>query len=82
VKDVIYHPAARKILGRMPSNTAMRIRDKILAFAADLASQANNVKTMADGSHVRLRVGDWRVIMLDGEVIDVLKIGPRGTIYD
>jgi mRNA interferase RelE/StbE len=66
----------------MPRNIAMRIRDKILAFAADPASQANNVKTMADGSHIRLRVGDWRVIMLDGEVIDVLKIGPRGTIYD
>jgi mRNA interferase RelE/StbE len=66
----------------MPRNIAMRIRDKILAFAADPASQANNVKTMADGSHIRLRVGDWRVIMLGGEVIDVLKIGPRGTIYD
>lgn len=29
----------------------------------------------------RLRVGDWRVIMLDGEVLDILDIGPRGSIY-
>ena len=30
---------------------------------------------------IRLRVGDYRVIMLDGEVLDILDIGPRGSIY-
>jgi mRNA interferase RelE/StbE len=33
--------------------------------------------------YIRLRVGDWRVIMDDkGAVLDVLKIGPRGSIYE
>ncbi|WP_420847921.1 type II toxin-antitoxin system RelE family toxin [Nitratireductor luteus] len=27
-------------------------------------------------------VGDWRVIMHDGEVLDILHIGPRGGVYD
>lgn len=31
---------------------------------------------------VRLRVGDWRVIMHDGVVLAVLDIGPRGGVYD
>ena len=32
---------------------------------------------------IRLRVGDWRVIMdEDGNVLAVLDIGPRGGIYD
>jgi mRNA interferase RelE/StbE len=32
---------------------------------------------------IRLRVGDWRVIMDDqGNVVAILDIGPRGGIYD
>jgi mRNA interferase RelE/StbE len=30
---------------------------------------------------IRLRVGSWRVIMIDGEILEVLDIGPRGSIY-
>ncbi len=66
----------------MPANLATRIRGKILADATNPASQANNVKTLSDGVHIRLRVGDWRMIMVDGNVLDVLKVGPRGGIYD
>ncbi len=66
----------------MPANTARRILDKIDAYAADPQSQANNVTALAGREGIRLRVGDWRVIMRDGEVLDVLKIGPRGGVYD
>jgi len=32
---------------------------------------------------IRLRVGDWRVIMNDeGMVLAVLEIGPRGSVYE
>ncbi|WP_035097604.1 hypothetical protein [Devosia sp. LC5] len=31
---------------------------------------------------IRLRVGDWRVIMEDGVVLEVLEIGPRGGVYE
>lgn len=55
---------------------------KIEAYAADPASQANNIKTLRGREGIRLRVGDWRVIMHDGEVLDILHIGPRGGVYD
>lgn len=65
----------------MPANIAKRIVRKIEAYATDPASQANNVIRMQGSHAVRLRVGDWRVIMEDGTVIDVIRIGPRGSVY-
>ena len=66
----------------MPANTAQRILEKINAYAADPSSQANNVTALVGRGGIRLRVGDWRVIMLDGVVLDVLQVGPRGGIYE
>lgn len=71
-----------RALRRIPANTAARIRSKIEAYATDPASQANNVKALQGRSGIRLRVGDWRVIMEDGVVLAVLDVGPRGGIYD
>jgi mRNA interferase RelE/StbE len=82
MKPIAYRPAARKALRRMPANTALRIVGKIEEYAVDPASQANNVKVLQGRDGIRLRVGDWRVIMQDREVLDVLEVGPRGGIYD
>ena len=83
MKQISYTRAAIKTLARMPANTAALIRSKISAYAADPASQANNVKALKGRDGIRLRVGDWRVIMDDqGNVLAVLEIGPRGSIYD
>ena len=81
MKRIAYQPAALKALRRMPRTTADRIRSKIEAYATDPAAQANNVKALKGENAIRLRVGDWRVIMVDGEVIDVLWIAPRGSAY-
>ena len=82
MKDVLYSKAAVRALVRMPVTTAQRIRGKIADYAADPTSQANNVKKLQGRNAIRLRVGDWRVIMEDGVVLAVLEIGPRGSIYD
>ena len=82
MKDVLYSKAAVRALVRMPVTTAQRIRGKIADYAADPTSQANNVKKLQGRNAIRLRVGDWRVIMEDGVVLAVLDIGPRGSIYD
>lgn len=83
MKEITYMPAARKALRRMPANTARRIVGKVEEYAADPASQANNVKALKGREGIRLRVGDWRVIMNDsGAVLAVLDVGPRGGIYD
>lgn len=82
MKPITYKPAAAKALRRMPANIARRIVGKIEAYAADPASQANNIKALKGTRAIRLRVGDWRVIMEDDVVLDVLDIGARGGIYD
>jgi len=82
MKEIAYSKTAQKALMRMPRNWAIRIRDKVNAYASDPASQANNVKALqgTDGM-LRLRVGDWRVIMCDGVVLEILDIKARGSAY-
>lgn len=82
MKPVTYTRAAIKVLRRLPRNTADLIMAKIEQYAADPASLANNVTALKGRDGIRLRVGDWRVIMEDGVVLAVLEIGPRGGIYD
>lgn len=81
MKPVTYRKAALKALRRMPANTAKRITSRVEEFAADPQSQANSVKALQGRYGIRLRVGDWRVIMLDDEVLDVLEINSRGSAY-
>ena len=82
MKQVTYTRAAIKALRKMPATTAALIRGKVEHYAADPASLANNVKALQGREGIRLRVGDWRVIMDDGVVLAVLEIGPRGRVYD
>ena len=82
MKPISYTRSVIKALQRMPANTSARIVSKVEAYAADPASQANNVRALKGREGVRLRVGDWRVIMEDGVVLAVLEIGPRGTVYE
>ncbi len=82
VKQITYTRAAMKSLSKMPVNLAERIVEKIEQYAADPASLASNVTALKGREGIRLRVGNWRVIMSDqGVVLDVLDIGPRGQIY-
>ena len=82
MKMVVYSKTAQKALMRMPRNWAIRISDKITAYANDPAGQANNVTALqgSDGLS-RLRVGDWGVIMWDHVVLQVLEIKSRGSAY-
>ena len=82
MKPISYSRSALKTLRKMPRDAAERIMGKVDQYAADPASQANNVKALQGRDGIRLRVGDWRVIMRDGEVLAVLEIGPRGSIYE
>ena len=82
VKDITYTRAAIRVLRRLPANVAARIEAKVDLYAADPAALANNVTALKGREAVRLRVGDWRIIMHDGVVLAVLDIGPRGGIYD
>lgn len=83
MKRIAYSKSALKVLRRLPSNEAKRITSKIEQFASDPKALANNVKTLVGSPYTRLRVADWRIILDDqGNVLEVLKIGPRGSVYE
>jgi mRNA interferase RelE/StbE len=85
MKPVSYARSAQKALKAMPRTTAERIVSKINLYALDPALLANNVKTLkgAYAGLVRLRVGDWRVIMDDkGQVLHIIEVKPRGGAYE
>jgi mRNA interferase RelE/StbE len=82
MKQITYSRAAAKTLSRIPADVSRRIMAKVEQFAADPASLGNNVKALSGREGIRLRVGDWRVIMEDGVVLLVIEIGPRGSVYE
>lgn len=82
MKLVAYSKSALRVLSRMPATLSKQITGKVEQHVADPRSQANNVKALVGSPYIRLRVGDWRVIMDDqGTVLHVLEIGSRGDIY-
>lgn len=82
MKKIAYSKQAIKVLARLPEKDKTRIRDKLRQYAEDPASQANNVKRLQGEQALRLRVGDWRIIFDENDVIiDVIRIGPRGDVY-
>jgi mRNA interferase RelE/StbE len=82
MKKIAYSKQAIKTLKRISANEAERIRAKISQYATDPASMANNVKKLQGEDSYRLRVGDWRVIFDENDVvIEVIKIGARGDVY-
>ncbi|MDQ7733937.1 type II toxin-antitoxin system RelE/ParE family toxin [Halomonas sp. SpR1] len=82
MKTITYRKNALKVLQRIPRPESQRIQSKIKAYAEDPASQLNNVKALKGSDYIRLRVGDWRVIIDEhGDVLDIVNIGARGGIY-
>ena len=83
MRELKYTKSAIRALRKMPANTAALIIAKIEAYAKDSETANNNVKTLRGRQGFRLRVGSWRVIMDDdGNVLAVLDIGHRSSIYE
>jgi mRNA interferase RelE/StbE len=83
--SVTFTKQALRTLRRMPKTTVNLIREKIDTIALDPYAPHNNVTKLVGRPGYRLRVGDWRVIYeLQDEqlVMLVIKIGPRGEIYE
>jgi mRNA interferase RelE/StbE len=82
MKQVVFHAPALRTLARIPRNEADRLRRKIYQYADDPSAVKANVKKLQGRVGFRLRVGNWRVIFDEnGDVLDVLEIGSRGSIY-
>jgi mRNA interferase RelE/StbE len=81
MKPISYQPAAVRALRRIPQPQARRIVEKIEQYATEPQALSGNIKTLSGRDGIRLRVGDYRVIMLDAVVLDILDIGHRKDIY-
>jgi mRNA interferase RelE/StbE len=82
MKTVLYTKVALRSL-QAHSNRAKQIRAKIGQYAANPATQANNVIQLTGSAAKRLRIGSFRVLFTETEAtITVLDVGPRGEIYD
>jgi mRNA interferase RelE/StbE len=83
VKLIAYSKSAYRALRRMPPDSARLVRSKIEQYASDPASLTANVRKLQGRDGYRLRVGGWRVIFDEnGSVLEILDIGPRGSIYE
>ncbi len=80
---VVYTRMAIKDLRAIPAQHADLIRSKIEQYAADPLTLANVVSKLQGRAGLRLRVGNYRVIIEeDGAVLCVLRIGHRSNVYD
>lgn len=62
---------------------ASRIRKAASDYAANPAAHENNIRALVGSEFARLRVGDFRVIFEEtATTITVIKIGPRGGVYE
>ncbi len=80
-----YQPQAIKALRRMDRATAQRIITKVKTLALDPYGPHHNVKKLKGVEGYRLRVGNWRVVYALGQealIITVIKIAPRGSVYE
>ncbi|NIY74069.1 type II toxin-antitoxin system RelE/ParE family toxin [Thalassospira sp. HF15] len=81
--QIVYARDARKALRKIPKKTRDSILQKIDLIAQNPLRTDLDIKPLRSVSAHRLRVGQYRVIYTqDGVILDVLKIGPRGDIYD
>lgn len=83
--EILFSKQADKTLRKMSRNMAALIREKLDQLALDPYAKHNNATKLKNLPAYRLRMGDWRVIYEindDKLIILVLKIGPRGGIYE
>jgi mRNA interferase RelE/StbE len=84
MKRIAYSKDALRTLRRIPANAAANIREKIELYATTQEALANKVVRLQGVSgYFRLRVGDWRVIFTENaEVVAIIKVGARGSVYE
>lgn len=82
---LLFSKQAAKTLRRLPRNVSRWIRQKLDRLALDPDAPHLDVVRLQNRPGYRLRVGEWRVIYQwddDQLIILVVKIGPRGDVYD
>jgi len=84
VYRLVFTKEAQNALRRLPRNTAILIREKLVQLAANPYAPNVNAARLQNRAGYRLRIGSWRVIYeIQGDemVILVVKIAGRGEVY-
>jgi mRNA interferase RelE/StbE len=82
MKTVTFLRSARKALFALPPPVQAAITAKLDAYAADPRSVAGSVSKLVGFPHLRMRVGDYRVIFDDKTLqVLVIEIDHRKDIY-
>ena len=81
--ELSYSKKVLNALKRFPANEQQRIRSKIADYATAPKAHTHQVKKLKGRDGYRLRVGKWRIIFaVNGNVLEVLEVGARGSVYD
>jgi mRNA interferase RelE/StbE len=79
MKEIAFTAAALRQWTKLTPAFRERIKSKLDTFAA---TGSGDVKRLKGQDGCRLRIGDWRVIFIDGATVVVVAIGHRREIYD
>ncbi|MHA1734065.1 MAG: type II toxin-antitoxin system RelE family toxin [Promethearchaeota archaeon] len=77
---IFFHPKAAKSLGKIPTEIAKRMKEKI----GELADDPRLGKILSHSNFWRLRVSDYRIIYEfneEDERVVILFIGHRSKVY-
>lgn len=81
MRKVILTKTAAKHLAKLDQKTASRITTALKGLQAS-PMQGNIEAIKGERDKMRLRVGRYRVLFrVDGDIIEIADIGPRGDIY-
>jgi mRNA interferase RelE/StbE len=79
VKEVLFTATALRQWVKLTPAVRHRIKGKLEAFASTGTGDVKRLKGQHGG---RLRIGDWRVIYIEGATITVIAVGHCREIYD
>jgi mRNA interferase RelE/StbE len=79
-KSIIFSPTAKKQFLNLDKKIQIRIKAGILKLAI-VPPQGDIAKLKGREDQYRLRIGDWRIIFRQIDVIQIIAILPRGQAY-
>ena len=79
MKEIAFTAVALRQWTKLTPAVRERIKSKLDTFAA---TGSGDVKRLKGQNACRLRIGDWRVIFIDGATVIVVAVGHRREIYD
>jgi mRNA interferase RelE/StbE len=79
MKEIAFMAVALRQWTKLTPVVRERIKSKLDTFAA---TGSGDVKRLKGRDGCRLRIGDWRVIFINGATVIVVAVGDRREIYD